>query len=102
MLYHKVYFISTDLPEIVKIELTRNVASATMTCTAEARPEASFQIFRNETGELVWNGATYTIEGVNKSHVGYYKCVAENDLGKATSDLEYLAIEGKISLERVF
>ena len=31
-----------------------------MTCTAEARPEVSFQIFHNETGELVCNAATYT------------------------------------------
>ena len=68
-----------------------------MTCTADARPEASFQIFRNETGKLVWNGATYTIPTVNTNHVGYYKCVAKNNLGENFAFV-YLPLKGgKIS-----
>ena len=67
-----------------------------MTCTAEALPEASFQIFRNETGELVWNGATYIISTVNTSHVGNYKCVAKNNLGEKSVFL-HLPVKGKIS-----
>ena len=67
-----------------------------MACTAEARPEASFQIFCEETGELVWNGAMYTISNVNTSHVGYYKCVAKNNLGEKNA-LLYLPLKGKIT-----
>ena len=66
-----------------------------MTCKAEARPEASFQIFRNETGELVWNGATYIIPTVNSSHVGYYKCVAKNSLSEKFAFVDLL-LKGKI------
>ena len=67
-----------------------------MTCTADARPQASFQIFCNETGELVWNGATYTIPAVNSSHVGYYKCVAKNNLGEKFAFV-HLPLKGKFS-----
>ena len=68
-----------------------------MTCTAEARPEASLEIFRNETGELVWNGTTYTIPTVNTCDVvGYYKCVAKNNLGEKFAFL-HLPLKGKIS-----
>ena len=70
-----------------------------MTCSAEARPEPSYKILLNET-ILVKSDKTYTIPKVNSSHVGYYKCVANNMLGKVTSNSEYLRIEGKISLEK--
>lgn len=76
--------------------MARNVELATMSCTADARPEPSFEIFRNET-EPVSNGETYIIKKVNKSHVGNYTCVAENDLGSMPSDPVYLRLEGKIS-----
>ena len=66
-----------------------------MTCTAEARPQASFQIFCNETGELVWNGATYIISTENTSHVGYYKCVAKNKLGEKFAFV-HLPLRGEI------
>ena len=85
----------TDPPENVLFVVTRKDQSATMTCTAEGRPEPSYQIFRNETGQLVENGATYTIAAVNMSDVGYYKCVVENILGKKSVFL-YLPLKGKI------
>ena len=69
-----------------------------MTCSAEARPEPSYKIFFNET-ILVKSDKMYAIPNVKRYHVGYYKCVANNILGKVTSNSEYLRIEGKISLE---
>ena len=66
-----------------------------MSCTAHALPHPSFEIFRNET-EPVSKGKTYIIEKVNKSHVGNYTCVAENDLGSMPSDPVHLRLQGKI------
>ena len=75
--------------------LTRNGPSATITCTVEARPEPSFKVFLNET-ILVINDKTYTIPEVNRTHVGNYKCVAENVLGNASSDPEYLSLGNRL------
>lgn len=72
-----------------------------MKCKADAHPEASFEIIRNETGEPVKNEATYTIVRVNKSDVGYYKCVATNLLRSKPSRVLYLALEGKISCNSI-
>ena len=66
-----------------------------MSCTADARPEPSFKILHHD--KWVRNGTMYTIEKVNKSHVGNYTCVAENDLGSTPSDPAHLRLEGKIS-----
>ena len=75
--------------------LTTSGQSATVTCTAEANPEPSFKIFFNET-TLVKSDNTYTIPEVNNSHVGYYKCVAENILEQRSSSPICLCLEGKI------
>ena len=76
------------------MKLTRSGQSARMTCTADARPEPSFKIYFNET-IMVNNNKTYTILDVNSSHVGYYKCVAENILGNVSSDRVFLFLVGK-------
>ena len=84
-----------DPPENVMLKLTRCGDSATIKCSAEAQPSASFKIFFNET-ELVSTNKTFTIPEVNVSHFGNYSCVAKNILGTKTSNSEYLFfIEGK-------
>ena len=86
----------TDPPENVRLTLTRSGQSATITCTAKARPEPSYKIFLNET-TLVISDKTYTIPEVNSSHVGYYKCVAENVIEQRFSNPICLCLEGKIT-----
>ena len=90
-IYDKDFCLSTDSPENVRLILTRSGPSATITCTAEARPEPSYKILLNET-ILVISGKTFIIPEVNSSHVGYYKCVAMNFLGNASSHPKYLSI----------
>ena len=81
--------LSTGPPENVRLMLTRNSQSASIACTAEARPEPTFKIFFN-CEKLVQTDPTYIIPEVNRSHVGIYKCVAENILGNSSSDPELL------------
>ena len=76
--------------------LTRSGQSVTITCKAEARPEANYEIFLNET-ILIKSSKTYTIPKVNSSHVGNYKCVAKNKLEQGTSNPICLCLEGKIA-----
>ena len=74
--------------------LTRSGQSASLTCTAEARPESTFKIFFN-CDKSVQTGPTYTIPEVNRSHVGVYKCIAENILGQISTASKYFSL-GKI------
>ena len=74
--------------------LEQSGQSAYIECAIRGRPEPSFKIFLNET--LVISNKTYTIPEVNNSHVGNYRCFAENILGNASSDPEYLSLIGKI------
>jgi hypothetical protein len=76
--------------------LTRSGKSATIRCTAEARPPASFKIFLNQT-KVVQTDQMLTIPEVDTSHVGYYTCFASNYLGNKTSDPAYLPLKGKIT-----
>ena len=64
-----------------------------MRCTADGRPEPSYEIFFNKT-ILVKSNKTYTIPKVN-SHFGYYECVAKNMLGNASSNPVFLSLVGK-------
>jgi hypothetical protein len=75
--------------------LTRNGKSATIECSADAQPPASFKIFLNKT-KLVKSDNMHTIFEVRSSDVGNYTCVAENKLGNKSSDHIYLSIEGKV------
>ena len=86
----------TDPPENVKLTLARNGKAATIKCTADAQPPASFKIFLtiNKT-KLVKGYEMYAISEVRCSDVGNYICVAENKLGNKDSNSEYLSLEGK-------
>jgi hypothetical protein len=88
-------YFSTDPPENVKLTLTRNGDSATIECSADAQPPASFKIFLNKT-TLVKSDKTHTISEVRSSDVGSYICFAENILGNKSSDPVYLSLEGKV------
>ena len=81
--------------------LTRSAKSATIRCTAEAHPPASFKIFLNQT-KIVQTDQILIIPEVKKNHVGYYTCFARNFLGNESSDREYLSPEGKITIFRQF
>jgi hypothetical protein len=69
----------------------------TIKCEADAHPPPKFKIFFNET-KLLISQKTYIIPETNNSHIGYYKCVAKNDLGSSNSTSRYLKVvnEGKI------
>ena len=92
--YNRKHNLSTDPPESAYLEFVRSGQSASITCTAEARPEPTYKIFFN-CDKLVQTGSTYTIPEVNRSHVGVYKCVAENVLGQRSTVLKYFSL-GKI------
>ena len=89
--YNRKHNLSTDPPENVRLMLTRSGQSATITCTAEARPKPSFKIFFN-CDKLVQTDQTYTIPEVNRSHVGVYKCVAVNILGQRSAASKYFSL----------
>ena len=76
--------------------LTRRGPSATITCTADARPEPSYEIILNGryVTEVLQTDPMYTIPKVNSSHVGNYTCVAVNILGNVSSDSHFLSLEG--------
>ena len=97
MQYESINNLSIDPPENVRLMLTRSGQSVTITCTAEAHPEPSFKIFFNCEIMAVKIGKMYTIAEVNRSHVGVYKCVAENMLGQRSSVPIYLPLAGKLS-----
>ena len=88
------YNLFIDPPENVNLKLTSSGQSATIACTAEARPEPSFKIFFN-CDMLVKSDKTCTMPEVNSRNIGLYKCVAENILGKRYSISIYLSL-GKI------
>jgi hypothetical protein len=66
-----------------------------LTCTAEAHPAPSFEIFFNKA--KVTSDKMYHISKVNDTDVGNYTCVASNILGNKTSNSEYLSLEGNNS-----
>ena len=82
-------------PENVRVLLSSEIAvrgkSFTVKCEAEAEPAPRFKIFFNET-EVSISEDTYTIPKVNDSHVGFYKCVANNTLGLKTSSPRHLRV----------
>ena len=92
--YNRKHIRSTDHPKNVRLMLTRSGQSASITCTAEARPEPTFKIFFN-CDKLVQSDQSYIIPEVNTSHVGVYKCVAENVLGQRSTASKYFSL-GKI------
>ena len=67
-----------------------------MSCTAEARPDPSYEIFFSNETMLVASSKTYTIHKVNIGHVGNYTCVAKNILDSASSVPVFLSLEGRI------
>ncbi|CAB3986175.1 igLON family member 5 [Paramuricea clavata] len=93
----EIEFIVNYPPENVKLMLTRSGKSATIRCTAEARPSASFKIFLNQTKIVAQTEQILITPEVKKNHVGYYTCFARNFLGNESSDREYLSPEDKAS-----
>ena len=49
--------------------------------------------------KLVQSDKTYFIPKVNVCDVGYYKCVAENVLGNASSVPEFISLVGKFTFQ---
>ena len=90
----------TDKPKRTSVDLTSNPAylnsSVTITCTSVGFPEPTFRMTHNNTIFLTTN-KSYTIEVVNYTHAGWYKCVATNDRGN-DSDSEFLNVTGNIEV----
>ena len=82
-------------PENVRVMLQSEMAERgkpfVIKCEAEANPPPTFKIFLNET-EVPISKDTHTIPKVNDSHVGSYKCVANNTLGSRNSTSRYLRV----------
>ena len=95
LFYSILNHISTDPPENARLVLTRRGQSVTITCTADGRPEPSYEIFFN-CDMLVKSDKTYRLHEVNTSHVGLYKCVARNILGQSSAP-KYFSLIGKIT-----
>ena len=74
-------------------------------CEADGNPSPTFRIFLNATEVPAVCGDTHIIYEVNDSHAGFYKCVAENQLGSSNSTPRYLRVAvrntGKIFKLRV-
>ena len=52
----------------------------TISCESNGRPSPSYTILHNGT-KVVSNDKTYSIDVVQYSHAGFYKCIPENKLG---------------------
>ncbi|CAB4043864.1 vascular cell adhesion 1-like isoform X2, partial [Paramuricea clavata] len=65
--------------------------SVIMTCNSNGLPEPSYNITYN--GTEVSANKTYTIDDVQYSHAGIYKCVATNKLGKDSASGNLTVIE---------
>jgi hypothetical protein len=63
-----------------------------ITCESNGHPSPSYTIIHNNT-KIVSNDRTYTIDVVQYSDAGLYKCIAENKLGNS-STIYYLSILG--------
>ncbi|CAB3986170.1 contactin-3-like isoform X2 [Paramuricea clavata] len=61
-----------------------------ITCESNGHPSPSYTIIHNDT-KVVSNDKTYTIDVVQYSDAGLYKCIAENKLGNS-STIYYLSI----------
>ena len=65
-----------------------------ITCESDGHPSPRYTIIHNNT-KIVSNDRTYTMDVVQHSDAGLYKCIAENKLGNS-STMYYLSILGKI------
>ncbi|CAB3986171.1 contactin-3-like [Paramuricea clavata] len=61
-----------------------------ITCESNGHPSPSYTIIHNDT-KIVSTERTYTIDVVQYSDAGLYKCIAENKLGNS-STIYYLAV----------
>jgi hypothetical protein len=68
--------------------------SFTISCETNGHPSPNYTIIYNDS-LVVSNDKTYTIDNVQYSDAGLYKCVAENKLG-SSSKMYQLSVIGKI------
>ena len=68
--------------------------SFTISCETNGHPSPNYTIIYNDS-LVVSNDKTYTIDVVQYSDSGLYKCIAENKLG-TSSKIYQLSIQGKI------
>ena len=68
--------------------------SFTISCETDGHPSPNYTIIYNDS-LVVSNDKTYTIEFVQYSDSGLYKCIAKNKLG-TSSKIYQLSILGKI------
>ena len=86
---------STDQPEEPYFKENVDIGkSFAITCKSNGHPSPRYTIIHNDT-KVVSNDRTYTIDVVQYSDAGLYKCIAENKLGNS-STIYYLSILGKI------
>jgi hypothetical protein len=94
------------LPENVRVVFTPEMAERgkpfVIKCEAEANPPPTFKIFLNATEVPAVCGDTHIIYEVNDSHVGSYKCVAENQLGSSSSTSRYLRVAVRPNTGKIF
>ena len=87
------YFVTAP-PVVSEFRLSKNPAvigdSVAITCVADGVPAPKYTILHNDT-DVVSNTNTYTMNKVNGSHAGTYKCIAKNKFGSYAST-EYLTV----------
>ena len=91
-IFYSILF-STDPPELPYFQEKAVVGKTfAITCESNGHPSPSYTIIHNNT-KIVSNDKTYTIDVVQYSDAGLYKCIAENKLGNS-STIYYLSFLG--------
>ncbi|CAB4008681.1 B-cell receptor CD22-like, partial [Paramuricea clavata] len=82
-------------PNNTKITITPEAAvvggSATITCNSDGLPEPNYNLTHN--GTAISTNKTYTIDNVQYSDAGTYKCIARNKLGTDSASTSLTVIE---------
>ena len=92
ILYYFVYTVPPEQPYFKdKAVVGKGFA---ITCESNGHPSPRYTMIHNDT-KIVSNDRTYTMDVVQYSDAGLYKCIAQNKLGNS-STIYYLSILGKI------
>ncbi|XP_053181594.1 B-cell receptor CD22-like [Scomber japonicus] len=61
-------------------------SSVTLTCSSDANPAAKYTWYKSRGPKFISGGRQLVFKSIKSSDSGWYYCIAENGLGKRTSD----------------